>query len=203
MLLLWLQMLWLTTVIPCLGVSLLLIFVSGIVFKIVWVELLPTPLNTHTLLLLGRLSIDCLLNTILYSRLPYWCTTYYIVVIQNTLYLSLDIDTVFITHVKAKLMVCSLRSHTLPLQYISRLSISASALLMMLQRFGMICLMMYVRPLISTNSERSSKPISLHKHIHPNFCFSRFLSVALTPAMSQVNDYSFLLFLFGVLRVCL
>ena len=32
---------------------------------------------------------------------------------------------------------------------------------------------------------------------------SRFVSVALTLAMSQVNDYSFLLFLFGVPGVCL
>ena len=43
----------------------------------------------------------------------------------------------------------------------------------------------------ATISERTSKPISLHKHIHPNLCFSWFLSVALTPAMSQVNDYQF------------
>ena len=69
------------------------------------------------------------------------------------------------------------------------LSISeASALLMILQRFGMICLMMYVQPLLSSHSERSSESISLHKH---NFCFSRFLSVALTPAMSHVIDYRF------------
>ena len=119
------------------------------------------------------------------------------------LYLSLNLDIVSITHVKAKLMVCSLRSHTLPLQYMSPLSILVSALLMMLQRFGMNCLMMYVRALFSTPSERSSKPISLHKHIHPNFSFSRLVSVVLTLAMSQVNDYSFLLFLFGVPRCCL
>ena len=37
----------------------------------------------------------------------------------------------------------------------------------------------------------------------PIFCFSRFLSVVLALAMSQVNDYSFLLFLFGAPRVCL
>ena len=35
---------------------------------------------------------------------------------------------------------------------------------------------------------RSSKPISLHKHIHPNFSFSRFLSVAPTLDMSQAHD---------------
>ena len=132
-------MLWLgvdlTTVIPCLGVSQLLIFfISGIVFKIVWLELLPTPLSSRTSLLLGRLSIGCLLNTVPYSRLPYWCTSSYTVVIQNIFYLSLNLDIVSITHVKAKLMVCFLRSHTLPLQYLSPLSILASALLMMLQR---------------------------------------------------------------------
>ena len=82
---------------------------------------------------------------------------------------------------------------TLPLQYIILLSILASVLLMTLQRFGMICLMMYVRPLLCTRSEGSSKPISLHKPIHPNFCFPWFLSVALTLAMSQVYDNSFLL----------
>ena len=83
------------------------------------------------------------------------------------------------------------------------LSILASALLMMLHRLRLICLMMYVWPLLSTHSERSLKPKSLHKHIHPNFCFSWYLSMALTPAMSKVNDYRFLLFLFGVPRVCL
>ena len=62
---------------------------------------------------------------------------------------------VSITLTKAKLMVCSLRSPTLPLQYISPLSILVSALLMMLQRSGMICLMMYVRPLLSTHSEKA------------------------------------------------
>ena len=66
----------------------------------------------------------------------------------------------------------------------------------------MICLMMYVRPLLSTHSEGSSKPISLHKHIHPNFCSPWSLSMVLTLAMSQVYDYSFLL-LFGAPRVCL
>ena len=75
---------------------------------------------------------------------------------------------------------------------------------MMLQRFGMICLMKYAQQLLSTQSERSSQPISLYKHIHPNFLFFfRFLSLARTLAMSQVNDFSFLLFLFGALRVCL
>ena len=191
-------MLWLrihlTTVIPCLGVSQLLIFVSCKVFKIASLELLPTPLSTYTSLLSGRPSIGCLLNTVLHFRLPYWCTSSYSVVIQNTLHLSLNLDLVFVTPVKAKLMVCSLRSHTLPLQCISLLSILASACLMMLQRFGMISLMMYVRPLLSTHSEGSSKPISLHKHIHPNLCFSWFFSMTLTSAMSQMNDYQFLLF---------
>ena len=106
------------------------------------------------------------------------------------------------THAKAKLMVCSLRSPISPPHYISLLSISASALLMTLQRFGMICLMMYVRPLLSTHSEGSSKAISSHKHIRPDFSSPSFVSVALTLAMSQVYDYRFLL-LFGAPRVCL
>ena len=126
MLLLYLRMLWLevdlTIVTPCLGVSQLLIFVSCNVFKIVWLEFLPIPLSIHTSLLLGRLSIGCLLNTVPYLRLPYWCTNSYIVVIQNILNLSLNLDIVFITHVKAKQMVGSSWSHTLPLQYLSLLS---------------------------------------------------------------------------------
>ena len=60
------------------------------------------------------------------------------------------------------------------------LSILASALLMMLHRLRLICLMMYVWPLLSTHSEKSLKPKSLHKHIHPNFCFSWYLSMAMT-----------------------
>ena len=42
--------------------------------------------------------------------------------------------------------------------------------------------------------------ISLHKHVHPNFSFSKFLFVVLTIAMSRVNDYSFL---YGAPRICL
>ena len=113
------------------------------------------------------------------------------------------IYTILMVMVKTKLGVCCLRSYTLPLQYISPLGILASALLIMLQRFWMICLMMYVQSLLSTHSERSSKPISLQKHIHPNFCFSQSFSMLLTPAMSQVDDKSFLLFLYGAPRVCL
>ena len=113
MLLLWLRMLWLrvdlTMVILCLGVSQLSIFISCNVFKIVRLELLPTPPSTHTSLLLGRFSIGCLLNAVPYSRLPYWCTNSNIVVIQNILHLFLNPDKVSITHAKAKLMVCSLR----------------------------------------------------------------------------------------------
>ena len=146
-------------------------------FKIVWLELLPTPPSTHTSLLLGRFSIGCLLNFVPYSRLPYWCTNSYIVVIQNILHLLLNSEKVSITHAKAKLMMCSLRSPTLPLQYTSLLSSLASVLLMTLQRFGMICLMMYIRPLLSTHSEGSSKAISLHKHIHPNFCMLSLVSL--------------------------
>ena len=110
-----------------------MIFVSCNVFKIVWLELLPTPLSIHTSLLLGRLSIGCLLNTVPYSRLPYWCVSSYIGAIQNILRLSINLDIVSITHEKAKLMVCSLRSHNLHLQHISPLSILPSALRMMLQ----------------------------------------------------------------------
>ena len=46
--------------------------------------------------------------------------------------------------------------------------------------------------------------LSLCKSISTlNFCFSWYLSMALTPAVSQVNDYSLLLFLYGAPRVCL
>ena len=79
-------MLWLgvdlTTVILCLVVSQPLIFVSHNVFKIVWLELLPKQLSIHTSVLLGRLSVGCLLNTVPYLRVPYWYTSFYIVVIK-------------------------------------------------------------------------------------------------------------------------
>ena len=96
-------MLWsgvvLTTAISCLLVFLLLIFLSCNMFKIILQESLPTPLSTHTSLLLERLLIGCPLNTILHSRLPYWCTSSCIVVIQNILHLSLNLDIVSITHI--------------------------------------------------------------------------------------------------------
>ena len=122
-------------------------------------------------------------------------------VIQNILHIFLNPDKESTTHAKAKLMVCSLRSPTLPLQYMYSkhfgLSFAYDA-----PKFGMICLMMYVRPLLSTHSEGSSKPISWHKHIHPKFGFPYFLSMALTFAVSQVYDYSFM-FLFDTPRICL
>ena len=40
------------------------------------------------------------LQPTLYSRLPYWCTSSCIVVIQSTLYISLNLEIVFITHIK-------------------------------------------------------------------------------------------------------
>ena len=46
-------------------------------------SLARTLLSIHTSLRLGRLSIGCPLNTVPYSILPYWCTSSYIVVIQN------------------------------------------------------------------------------------------------------------------------
>ena len=55
-----------TTVIPCLEIYQLLIFISYNVFKLVWLELLPTPLSIHTSLLLRRLLIGYLLNIVPY-----------------------------------------------------------------------------------------------------------------------------------------
>ena len=140
-------MLWLvvnlTTVIPCLGVFLLLIFVSCNVPKIVLIALLSSPPSTHTSPLLERLYIGCLLNIFLYLRLPYWCISSYKVLIQNILYLFLNHDSVIVIHVKAKLIVCCLRSYTLPLKHISLPNMLASYFLMILQRFRMIYLMMY------------------------------------------------------------
>ena len=136
--------------------------------KIVWLELSPTPSSTHTSLLLGNFSIGCLLNTIAYSRLPYWCTSSYIVVIQNILHLFLNPDKLSITRKNQADGVFLEVPHFATLIYRSSKHL-VSVFLMTLQRFGMICLMKYVRPLLSTDSERSSKPTSLHKHIHPNF----------------------------------
>ena len=161
--------------------------------KIVWLKLLPTPLSIHTSLLLGRLSIGCLLKTVPYSKLSYWCTSSCIVAIQTILCFSLNLDIVSITHVKAKLMVCSLRPHTLSLQYKSSkhfsLSFACDAPKIWNDFSG------GVRSATSLHSfTKSSKPISLHKHIHPNFSFFQFLSVVPNLAMSQANDCSFLLF---------
>ena len=65
-------MLWLvvdlTTVILCVGVSLFFIFVSCNVSGIVMLESLPTPRSIHASLLLERLSIGCLLISVLYLR---------------------------------------------------------------------------------------------------------------------------------------
>ena len=46
-------------------------------------------------------------------------------------------------------------------------------------------------PLLSTHSERSSNLTLCTSISTLNFCFSRFLAMALTPIMSRVNDYWF------------
>ena len=66
-----------------------------------------------------------------------------ILVLLNILDLFLYLDTVCTILAGVKPMVWCLRSHTLPHQYISLLSISASALHTILQRFGMFCPMIY------------------------------------------------------------
>ena len=87
------------------------------------------------------------------SRQPCWCTSFYIVAIQNILNLSLNPDIVCIEHVEVNLMVCCLRSHIV-LQYRSLKSILALALHMMPQGFGMISLMMYAQLNLSPHSEK-------------------------------------------------
>ena len=73
---------------------------------------------------------------------------------QNTLNLSLDPDTVCTEHLEVNLMVCCSRSHILH-QYTNLKSILAPALHMMLQGFGMICLMMYAQLYLALHSERT------------------------------------------------
>ena len=79
---------------------------------------------------------------------------FYMVVIQNTSNLSLNPETVCIELVEVNLMSCYLSSYTLH-QYISLKTILASALHMMPQEFGMICLMMYAQPNLSLHFGRS------------------------------------------------
>ena len=64
-----------------------------------------------------RVFIGCLSSIALFSRQPYWCKTFCIVVIQNTLNLSLNPDIVCTELIEVNLMTCCLRSHTLD-QYI-------------------------------------------------------------------------------------
>ena len=63
---------------------------------------------------------------------PFWCTSFYIVAIQNTSNLSLNLDTVCKERVEVNLRVFCLRSHILH-QYISQKSILALALHTMLR----------------------------------------------------------------------
>ena len=100
-------MLWLgvdlTTTIPCLGVSQLLIFVTCNVFKIVWLELSHITRVSKTLHLFpfehcSIFKTAFLVSKFLHSGYP------------DYLYLSFNLDLVFITQVKAKLMVCSTHS---------------------------------------------------------------------------------------------
>ena len=136
-------------------------------FKITWLELLPTPVSTHTSLLLGRLSLGCPFNTLLFktSLLMYK----------------------FLHSGYPKYFVC----------FLKHVKSQPDGVFLDVQHFATSVYTLHADvfwPLLSNHSERSSKPISSHKHIHPYFCFSWFLSAVLTPAVSEVNDYSFLLF---------
>ena len=148
-------------VILCLGVSLLFIFVGCNVFKIVLIELLPTSPSTHTPFLLERLhwlpSEYCyVFKTVLlvYKFLQSGHPKYFELFLKprhnmnNTCKSQADGVPPEVPHFATSVCTCPL-------------SIVASALLMMLQRFRMICQGMYIQELLSTHSERSSKPISL------------------------------------------
>ena len=63
--------------------------------------------------------------------------------------------------------------------------------------------MMYVLATSLHSFRKKPKTYFFAQHIDPNFYFSRYLSVALIPAVSQINDHNSLLFLFGAPRVCL
>ena len=94
----------LTTVIPCLEVSLLLTFTGSNVFRTALLELWLIPPSTYISLLYERVFIGCLSCIALSSRRPYWCTSFYIAVfIQNTLNLSLNPDTVCTERVEINL----------------------------------------------------------------------------------------------------
>ena len=112
-----------TTVIYCLEVSLLLIFVNCNVFKIVLLELLPS-LYSHIIPV--RKTLHWLPIEHCSLRLPYWCTSSHIVVSRHILYLSLNLDIVSITHIKVKLMLYCLKSGTLLFQYINHFGLSFS-----------------------------------------------------------------------------
>ena len=58
----------------------------------------------------------------------------------------------------------------------------------------LLAMMMYVWPLLSIHSGRSSKPISLQKHIHPNFCLFQVSHRGADPCIFPVDDYGFLFF---------
>ena len=104
--------------------------------------------------------------------------------IQNPLYLYLNLDKVFRAHVKVNLMECSLRSF-------------ATSVYKVTKHLGLIFandapkiwndLPDDVRLATSLHSLCTSIPTLIS-------AFPSTLSVALTPAMSQFNDYSSLLF---------
>ena len=95
-------MLWLgvdlSTVIPCVGVSQLLIFVRCNVFKIVWLEFI-TNITKYSHITSVRKTLHWLLieHCSIFKTASYWCSSVYIVVIQNILYLSLNLDSLYKT----------------------------------------------------------------------------------------------------------
>ena len=132
-----------TTVIPCLGVSLLLFFASCNVSGTVLLEFLPIPPNTHTLLPLERPSIGCLLSI---SRYLVFSKTVILVYkfLQSDLSFLKPRNCVYNTHRSQEYSVVLQGPNLSPHQYLSLLlAFSPLALHVMLQRFGVIFLTMY------------------------------------------------------------
>ena len=119
------------------------------------------------------------MNTTLYSRQPYWCITY-TVVIQNILYLYVNLDIVSYNKRKGQADGVLLE---VPRFVTSVYTITKHFYLGFAYGSPKIWddLPDDVRSATSLHSFRKRlKTIILHKHIHPYFCFSWSLSMALT-----------------------
>ena len=154
-----------TTVTHFSGISPNSIFIDYSLYKTVQLELLQIRVNILGLLRYSGNSIDCLFSFTQHSNWIPWCTSLFILVSLNIL-LHTYPHTALLTilDIVRVLPISSMYQNFNP-KFTSLLSSLASVLPLILPLFGIHFLKTFAHPPLLPLLERSSKPISMQRHI--------------------------------------